>query len=146
MKKKNKGFSLIELLATLFIISIVFSISTYFVMNTINNSKDKGTSISINGVKKTASLYVKEYPENITWNNNKACVYTKDLIEYGYLKPKQLKDTNTYVIITKNESNTIIKEQLDTEGVCQAEEPGVPIPNANFCIEGLTYNNKEHEL
>ena len=41
IKTKEKGFTLIEILVTILIISIVFGIGTYFLLNIVNNSKNK---------------------------------------------------------------------------------------------------------
>ncbi len=144
MKKKN-GFTLIELLATILLVSIVFSISTYFVINTINTSKDKANKTALNGIKKSANLYIEEYPENIIWNNNSTCVYIGDLVEYGYLKETQIKGFDTYLILKKNENNTIIKEQLDTEGICKDNKSGIRIPTSKECIKNLIYQPNEEQ-
>ena len=153
--KNKKGFTLIELLATILIISIIFSISTYFVLNTINNSKEKAKQSSLNSIKKTANIYIQEYPENIVWtkgeNNNdntQTCVYIGDLIEYGYFKEDQINNIDSYkdsyLILTKNKNNTIIKEQLDEDGTCNSDK-GIKIPTSKDCKKNLTYDKYEQK-
>ena len=128
MKKsnKNQGFTLIEVLATILIISIVFGASYYFTMNTINNSKEKSKEISINSIKTSARTYSKEYPNNLIWKedgeNHYACVTIQDLINAGYYKEEQINniidEKYKSIILTKNNSNTIISEELDESGSC----------------------------
>lgn len=64
-EKKNrenmKGFTLVELLAVIAIIAVIFSIAGYAVSIAIKHSKDKTTNVSYESIMQSAALYVKEY-------------------------------------------------------------------------------------
>ena len=128
MKKninKNKGFTLVELLVTILIISIITSVGYFFTTNIINSSKEKSDELSINNIKTSARTYSKEYPDNLIWKadgeNYYACVTIQDLINAGYYKKEQLpkKLNGKSIILTKNSSNTIINEEIDESGGCE---------------------------
>lgn len=80
----NKGFTLMELLAVIVILSIIGSITVYVVIGIINNAKEKGYMVTINEIEDSAKSYVIE--NNILGNNNYACVTVQQLIDFGYLK------------------------------------------------------------
>ena len=91
MNNKSKGFTLIELIATIFIISLLLSIGVVSVIGIINRSNEKSTILAENNIKKSSNLFVKEYKDNIIWeldenNNMYSCVSVKSLAETGYLK------------------------------------------------------------
>ena len=128
MKKninKNKGFTLVELLVTILIISIITSVGYFFTTNIINSSKEKSDELSINNIKTSARTYSKEYPDNLIWKadgeNYYACITIQDLINAGYYKKEQLpkKLNGKSIILTKNSSNTIINEEIDESGGCE---------------------------
>ena len=51
MKLNRKGYRLIELLAVILIIGLVLGFSTYGIINAINSSKEKATTLSENSIK-----------------------------------------------------------------------------------------------
>ncbi len=156
-KSEGLGFSLIELLAVIFIISLVFGIGGYYAINTISNSKDKSSELALANAKTTARYYVEEYPDEVVWEkdeatgNRRSCIITSKLIDKGYLKTKDLEndsiDKTTYVIITKDASNNIIKEEIDTSGTCGEFEKAtmVEIPTNKNC-NTLIYNGEQQTL
>ena len=60
----NKGFTLVELLATVAIIAIVGSIATAGVISIINNSKNKSEEIFVNKISNLIDDYLDLYPPN----------------------------------------------------------------------------------
>lgn len=128
MEKSNreidKGFTLVELLATVGIIAVVFGLATYFALNTINKSKSEADVIAMNNIKRIASVYSEEYPENVIWQDGedgskKTCVPVEMLVNKGYLKKKDIKNVNLeFVLLEKNEQNSIVKEELDETTFC----------------------------
>lgn len=128
MEKSNreidKGFTLVELLATVGIIAVVFGLATYFALNTINKSKSEADVIAMNNIKRIASVYSEEYPENVIWQDGedgskKTCVPVEVLVNKGYLKKKDIKNVNLeFVLLEKNEQNSIVKEELDETTFC----------------------------
>ena len=89
---KKKGFSLVELLAVIVIISVVALISTPLIMNVINDSKLNSLKDSAYGILKSGNLYYSQYePEtNIRFDIEENQVTSKDaeeMISYkGYVK------------------------------------------------------------
>ena len=80
MKKKRKGFTLVELLVTIFLVSLAIGISGAFVNNIINKSNIQKEELALNNIKKTVSTYIEEYPNDIIWikevNISYSCVST----------------------------------------------------------------------
>ena len=169
MKKKDKGFSLIELLATIFIISIILGITGYFVTNTIKNSEKHSSTLAINNIKKTASTYVEEYKDDVIWNKNEekkntySCIAVNSLINKGYLNQEEVdksiqkyietnqveKDNLEYIIVTKDENNTVISEEFDQNGTCSTDQNGrkkVAIPTAEKYCATPTYNELSEQV
>ena len=147
MKKKNnrkRGFSLVELLATIIVISIAFGIGYVAVTGIIKTSKDKSLSLTDANIRSAARIYIKEYPEEIYWDNNKTCVTVETLIEKGYLKRKQAGSfDNLSISITKNQNGTIESDEFDLRNnVCadfEAESSELKgIDSSAFC-NNLTY-------
>ena len=54
----KKGFSLIELLATILLISLVLGGGITIVTNTIKKSEEKSQVLALNNIKKTANTQV----------------------------------------------------------------------------------------
>ena len=126
--QKRRGFTLIELLAIIFIIGIIFGIGSFFVTNIIQHSKNKSQELTLANIKTTANIYVKENPNAITWINSKdevySCISIKKLINKGFLKETITENSDltddTYIIVTKNDSNNIISEELDRSKKCSS--------------------------
>ena len=94
--KGKKGFTLVELLAVIVVITLISSVGIITYLKTINNSKSKATLLAINNVKEAAYLYSKEGTDEIEWVNSYdengkesgkyACVSVQQLINKGYFK------------------------------------------------------------
>ena len=93
----KKGFTLVEILAIIAIIAVVFGISTFVYLNLIDSSKKSASLLAINNIKEAAMLYTKEQNDNINWFDNYdldsdkiinqyACVTVRELINKGYFK------------------------------------------------------------
>lgn len=97
-KKKNGGFTLVELLATLAILSLVVSIVTYSAVGIVNNAKEKSYETTINNIKVATKNYaVEQVDETFKWKEFKdssnclsgetceyQCVTIQKLIDTGY--------------------------------------------------------------
>ena len=149
----KKGFTLVELLATIFIISLIFGIATYYAMNIINSSKEKSKAITLASRKKAANLYGNEQHDNSLWQNDdsgnqKACVALKELVNSGYLKQKQIEDIDdfSYVILTRNSNGVIIKQVEDNLGICGENVKPIAIPTAKNYCNNLSYNGNNQTL
>ena len=103
--KDKKGFTLVELLAVIVVLTLVAGISVAVYLNTIRISKKKATLLAINGVKEAAYLYSKEDNKDIEWiesydqegnsDGKYACVSVQQLINKGYFN-KSFFDKDIY--------------------------------------------------
>ena len=56
----NKGFTLVELLATILILALLIGIGTYSITTIINNAKDRNYQLLITNIKDAAEAYYQE--------------------------------------------------------------------------------------
>ena len=105
-KKNSYGFTLIELLATITILSIVLSISIYFVYEIVDNARNKSYQVTISNIEKEAGTYVLENASSVEWINDNdmsyqyQCVSIQNLIDSGYFSGDVLNskvDKDVYV-------------------------------------------------
>ena len=97
--KTKKGFTLVELLAVIVVITLISGVGIITYLKTINNSKSKATLLAINNIKEAAYLYSKEGTDEIEWVNSYgkdgkesgkyACVSVQQLINKGYFELNQ---------------------------------------------------------
>lgn len=151
----DKGFTLVELLATVGIIAVVLGIAGYFALSTINESKRESEILAMNNIKKTANIYSEEYPDNIIWKskdggNQDACVPVEMLVSKGYLKKKDIENVDLeFVLLEKNEQNAIVKEELDESGICAVRfenEQKVKLPTSKNICEDIVYDGTSKML
>lgn len=133
MEKLNKkGFTLVELIATIVVLALVVSISAYAITNIINSAKEKNYELLIKNIKDASETYYQEckykYSNNsgITCNDN---VTLQDLVNYGYLKGNGTKDDKMEIVNPKN--NEYI-------GECSI---AVKYENGKLTIESMSNNN-----
>lgn len=81
----NKGFTLIELIATLVVLSIVMGIGAYSITGLIKSSKEKDYELLVKEIKNAVEIYYQEckYVNN---NNCQSEITLGFLVENGYLK------------------------------------------------------------
>ena len=145
MKKKivnnKKGFTLVEVLATVVILGIISGIGITLYLNTINKSKEKSRQLAVSNIKDAAELYSKEQDNN--WKNNYnadaiivnqyTCATVIELINKGYFNKDFFENeaygninNNTYIQIIRdidNKSNFEVKimdNSIDTIEKCEA--------------------------
>ena len=89
MEKKRKGFTLVELLATIVVLAIVVSISVYVGIQIVKKSKEKTYEVTINEVESYAKEYMLENSDKLIYINDGEieyqCVTIQNLIDFGYL-------------------------------------------------------------
>ena len=139
--KTKKGFTLVELLAVIVVITLISSVGIITYLKTINNSKSKATLLAINNVKEAAYLYSKEGTAEIEWVNSYdkdgkesgkyACVSVQQLINKGYFKDnfldkeiyKNIKiNKKTFIEVSMGTNNdnlkVVVNKSNDTEDKC----------------------------
>lgn len=104
MEKLNKkGFTLVELIATIVVLALVVSISAYAITNIINSAKEKNYDLLIKNIKDASETYYQEckYSNNsgITCNDT---VKLQELVNYGYLKGNGTEDNKMKIVNPKN--------------------------------------------
>ncbi len=91
----RKGFTLVELLATIVLLALVVGISSYAITNIIKSSKEKNYNLLISNVKDASELYYEECRYADGNNSGITCTVNADgsyqvtlgnLVSYGYLK------------------------------------------------------------
>jgi uncharacterized repeat protein (TIGR02543 family)/prepilin-type N-terminal cleavage/methylation domain-containing protein len=133
---KFKGFTLVELLAVIVIVSIIASVACFIAINVINNSKSEALNQSYSSLKDSGVNISKELGDDYweyeynsdtnSYNSNilVTCISVQNMINYGYYKENDFKDIegidkDTFVIIKKDYTNkSIISEEIDETGYC----------------------------
>ena len=159
MKEKKNfrgGYSLIELLAALFIIAIVITIIITSVTSRINISKEIGNNLTENNITEASIAYLKEFESSLSsWkyeydeqgnpdtSSKYYCITVEELINKGYFSSNILSDNikrNTYIKIIKNTLN----QTYTTSGMI------TPNSEANYSTEcnqyTVTFIDKEGDI
>ena len=111
MRKRN-GFTIIEMLVTIAIITVITAVAVFSITTYINNTKESSDELNIKSIKDSAELYVKEFDNDIIWIDNRyTCISVKQLKDIGLIK-KKIKVYNKDIII---EDNTKIKVEKDKD-------------------------------
>ncbi len=87
MKSNEKGFTLVELLASITIMLLLSVVVTVSITKLVKNSKEKISSVQMNLIKDSAALLVSD---KIDYFSSNECTYLtlKDLKDYGVLDKK----------------------------------------------------------
>ncbi|MBQ6494612.1 MAG: InlB B-repeat-containing protein [Bacilli bacterium] len=130
-KFNNKGFTLVEVLVTVVLMSIIITISFGAYNLIINNSKNKAIEVSKDNIMNAAELYLKEDVDYSYWGHHDLndstyyyyyCISIQELINKGFfgedLLNKKIKSdggitNNSLIKIVKNMNNmTIVKTEI----------------------------------
>lgn len=113
----KKGFTLVELLATIVLFAIVAGIGTYSISSIIKNSKQKNYELLIKNIKDAAEVYYQEC--KYAKNDGAHCVeraysdpvgyrlHLIDLVNYGYLTGNKKNADGSYKIVNPNTDEEI---------------------------------------
>ena len=89
MDKKNKGFTLIEILAVVIIIGLIFILVIHKITNSLKNKKNDIDVTTTNLVLSAAKLYVQDNSSKFDKiDGNISCVPISMLVKKGYLDSK----------------------------------------------------------
>ena len=145
----SKGFTLIELIATIAIIAIISTITIISVTSLINSTREKSLQTAYSSLKETAVTLSKELPEDY-WDIDKeknyyvSCVSVKDMKNEGYYNKDDFNNDfsrkgkindETFVIVKKDmDSKVIISSEIDDKGYCSSGS----FNNANLKVKSYT--------
>ena len=135
MKLNRKGYTLIELLAVILIISLIIALSIFGIIKAINSSKEKAATLSEKSIKEAAETFAAEknddnnYWLDITDKENKYfCITIEELMNKGLLDKKaniESKDfdIHSYVLVKKNKvtmvnskAEILTKDKVNSDG------------------------------
>ena len=135
MNLNKKGYTLIELLAVILIISLIIALSIFGIIKAINSSKEKAATLSEKSIKEAAETYATEknddnnYWLDITDKENKYfCITIEELMNKGLLDKKaniESKDfdIHSYVLVKKNKvtmvnskAEILTKDKVNSDG------------------------------
>ena len=118
----NKGFTLIELIASIILLSIVMSITTVSVVGYINSSREKSYDLLISNIKVAAQEYFEECEnykimddedDNATFTcsitDNPINITIGELLQYGFLSSSAT-DSDGNKIVENPKTNESINE------------------------------------
>lgn len=87
----NKGFTLVELLGTLIIITLMTVLIVPKILEWFNNSTDTYRELNEELIVESARLYVDDRPNEFKKQNGKVyCIQMQTLIDSGYLEEKNV--------------------------------------------------------
>ncbi len=113
----NNGFTLVEVVVCLVIISFILIIVVSFSSNTLSINKEKAYEIMKSNISKASVSYLNECNSldldcKLSWNNNKTSFYVEKLRDSGYFKslisPIDGKDISRCLIIEAYKQNGTI--------------------------------------
>lgn len=114
---KNKGFTLIELICTILLLSIIVTLSTVAIVNVINNARERENESSMKLIETAAKDYFAKYENDYYIANGvNYCVDIKDLINENLLISKisydgeEIKDKTIKVEYNNNTYNVAFDE------------------------------------
>ncbi len=154
MKLNRKGYTLIELLAVILIISLIITLSIFGIIKAINSSKEKATTLSEKSIKEAAETYATEKNDNnnywlditdkdITDKENKYfCITIEELMNKGLLDKKaniESKDfdIHSYVLVKKNKV-TMVNSKAEILTKDKANSDGYKVCMGNIVNEEVT--------
>lgn len=153
----RKGFTLVELLATILIIGLVLGLTAYGIISSVNSAKDTGTALSLSGIKEAARIYSGEFSDDSWKISNSSsdmyfCTTTEELINKGLLdkKANKIEDDNIklndYIVVIKDKVTKVVKKEeifADTEEMNKKLENDKSLSDA---YEYCTGNKKPEEI
>ena len=154
----KKGFTLVELLATIILLAIVLSLSSIAIIGIINSSKEKNYEYLISNIKDGAEVYYQEckYSNNsrisCNLNNNGYNISLGDLVRYGYVKgnSKDYKNENVdeklkFILVNSYDeldiSNCIISVEYKNGKVVVTDKSSNSVSNKASCPTTSEYTS-----
>lgn len=120
----KKGFTLVELLATLLILGIVVSITVYSVVNSLDKAKKNSEDIFVNTLNDAIKMYLKSDGSNLTYNEYKQG-------DYNYTIKKGSENVKVYKASENISFDTIMNSSYKPLSINDFVNPN-PV-NKNSC-------------
>lgn len=138
----NKGFTLVELIAAIVLLSLVVGITSFSIIGIINRNKEENYNLLIKNINSAAETYYQEcrYSNNDMINCNKIendeyMVSLGDLVNYGFLKGnekiKEGTEKDKYTIVNPLDKTNISNCKITVKFVNSKVE--VNIPTSDVC-------------
>ena len=138
----NKGFTLVELIAAIVLLSLVVGITSYSIIGIINRNKEENYNLLIKNINSAAETYYQEcrYSNNDMINCNKIendeyKISLGDLVNYGFLKGnekiKEGTEKDKYTIVNPLDNTNISNCEITVKFVNSKVE--VNIPTSDVC-------------
>lgn len=144
----KNGFTLVELLAVIIILSAIALITTIETGTVIKKSKNNLSDVQISKIEEAAKVYYLKEGIGYDTDSFSQCISVEKLLEKGYIEAEQVLDPKTKkavtgsVVISYNSNNYSYKYQ---EGLCKyceavTEESKTTgnVPNGNY-LQGDEY-------
>ena len=131
----NKGFTLIELIATIMILALVMSIASYSIINIINRSKEENYNYLLENIRNGAEVYYQEckYANNsgvtCTVNNGSYKITLGELLTSGYIKGNGKDNNNNYIIVNPKNNDSDIGDCVINVSFSDGKVKIVPEPS-----------------
>ena len=109
----NKGFTLVELVATILILGLIMGIGGYSITNLIQKNKQNSYELLINEIKEALNTYYQEcrYANIPPTCSNSGEIKLGDLVEQGFLKGNSTIETGSdkdkFTLVNPNTGNNI---------------------------------------
>ena len=147
----KKGFTLVELLATIILLAIVLSLSSIAIIGIINSSKEKNYEYLISNIKDGAEVYYQEckYSNNsrisCNLNNNGYNISLGDLVRYGYVKGNSKDNSKKYSLVNSYDeldiSNCIVRVEYKNGKIVVTDKSSNSVSNKASCPTTSEYSS-----
>ena len=104
-KLNNKGFTLVEVIAVVVLLSLIVGIAGYSITAIIKNSKEKDYQLLVKEIKNSVELYYQEC--NFVDNNCNSNITLGFLVNSGFLKGNNVGDDDKSTIMNPNNNVNI---------------------------------------
>ena len=144
---KNKGFTLIELIAIVVVLAAIFLVSFPILLGITKNTKESKYDVTVGNLCEAGKTYIannqNKYP-NATSVGAKITIPVIELVEYGVVD----QDTIDPALNLSLEDSTLIYTVKDDQSLsCVFEgKVTVPAPNDSYCNENLVYTGEVQSL
>ena len=125
-KGSNKGFTLIEIIISIVILALFFSVLVYVLLDTVKNSKEKSYEVTINNIENIANDYVFDKMTSSDWINGDSldyqyqCVTVQKLIDAGYFKEDILDAKIQSDLFVKRENYVYLERETNTKNIIKS--------------------------